>query len=77
MSRPIINADEHLVALSKHSKACVAAAVQCIKVARSTRVYLHSHDFQQIVEELRGSGFDLGRGFKICGVKVEKVDNHP
>ena len=75
MSRPIINADEHIRALSKKSRVCVSAAVRYLHVARSARVHLYPHDIDRIAGELRGCGYDLGRGFKICGVKVVAAEN--
>lgn len=60
-------------ALGKRSRACISTAAQCVQIAQTPRVYLYTHDIERISDELRGSGFDLGRGFKICGVKVEGV----
>lgn len=74
MSRPILNADEHLKALGKKSQACIATAAHYIRVVRPSRVHLYSHDIERISTELRSSGFDLGRGFKVCGVKVIATD---
>lgn len=74
MSRPILNADEHLKALGKKSQACIEMVVQYIKTVHPSRVHLYSHDIERISTELRSSGFDLGRGFKVCGIKVIATD---
>lgn len=74
MSRPILNADEHLKALGKKSQACIALVVQYIRATHPSRVHLYSSDIERISAELRSSGFDLGRGFKVCGVKVIATD---
>lgn len=75
VSRPIINADEHLVALSKRSRECVVAATNYITIKKPNQVHLFSHDVDRITLDLKGSGFDLGRGFKICGLKVLPIQH--
>lgn len=70
MSRPIVNADEHLLALSKRSRMCIATAVRYVGVVRPAKVHLYPQDIERITKELSGCGFDLGRGFKVSGVKV-------
>lgn len=75
MARPIINADEHLAALSGRSQACVAAVVRYVGIARPVKVHLYPKDIERITSELRGSGFDVGRGFMVSGVKVVAADS--
>lgn len=70
MSRPIINADIHMRALSNKSRACVSDVIRYVQVTRPSKVHLYPLDFVRIASELRGCGYDLGRGFRICGVKV-------
>lgn len=75
MSRPIINADEHLASLGKRSQRCIGDAVKYITFFNPQRVHLYEQDIDCITADLRGSGFDLGRGFKVCGVKVVSIEN--
>jgi hypothetical protein len=75
MARPIINADEHLKALSSKSQKCISAAMQLVKAVHPTRVHLHKQDVERISKELKDSGFDLGRGFKVCGIRVVGVQS--
>ena len=70
MSRPIINANEHLPALSKRSQACISTVIQYVGIVRPARVHLYPKDIERIAGELRNSGFDIGRGFRVCGVRV-------
>lgn len=75
MARPIIDADKHMRALSNQSRACVSDAIRYVQVVRPSKVHLYPQDFARIVTELHGCGYDLGRGFRICGVKVVAAEN--
>lgn len=70
MPRPILNADDHQAALSKRSQRCVSTAVRYIGIARPAKVHLYPQDIERIAGELRGSGFDVARGFRVSGVRV-------
>lgn len=74
MARPIINADEHLIALGRASRHCISMAAKYAQTTNPSVVRLYSQDIDRISSELKGSGFDLGRGFKICGIKVIAFD---
>jgi hypothetical protein len=70
MSRPLPDVTNHMGALSvcvqNNLRIVIAYAIEY----KPKTVWLFDSDFDAVKKKLKGSGFDVGRGFKIAGFKV-------
>lgn len=72
MSRPLPDANDHHIALSKPMQKITQRACLMTRDFKIQCVYLFRKDYDRIESELRGAGFDVARGFKINGVKTRR-----
>ena len=70
MSRPLPDCTNHMGALSVRVQNNLRIVIAYAMEHKPKTVWLFDSDFDAIKLELKGSGFDVGRGFKLAGCKV-------
>lgn len=71
MARPAVDVDEHERAL-RPSSAAKLRQLRAIHNGgyRPQTLHLHARDFAEIMQDLRGSGFDVRRGVRFRGIPL-------
>ena len=70
MSRHLPDVTSHMGALSSRVQNNLRIVIAYAIEHKPKTVWIFDSDFDAIKKELKGSGFDVGRGFKIAGFKV-------
>lgn len=73
MSRPIIEATEHFGALTKRARFVVRRVGDAISSFPNISTTIWEDDYDEIIRGLKGSGFDVERGFTIMGKRIKRL----